>query len=1190
MGLWVTAQVELPEEVISAKEEGRLVLFVGAGVSRNPPTNQPSFEELVDEIQKEMGIDFPREENEPPDQFLGRIERDHKIDVHSSSKRIIDQRGSSPNQLHRDLIRLFPKREDVRIVTTNFDNCLTVVLKDEFPDSDIYYAPALPLGDQFSGLVYLHGCVGKESSRLVLTDRDFGKAYLTEGWASQFLVQLFQSEYLVLFIGYSCKDIVFSYLARALPPVSKRKRFAFARKNHEEEAHWESHNIEVIPYPSPEGCEHEALVNAINAWGNLSKMDLFSHANRIKTMIGKPQMSDPEEESFLVQCLRDPAKARLFTEYASTPEWLKWVEEKGFLKNLFDPKRNLDEVDHVLADWFAKNFVSSRSKDGLALVGRNGLNLHLYFAGSILQHLLGSEKRESMPQWLELVMQSVSPPSFEVPDHQKGLNSLLSVLLQSIRVPGEEESAFLLFEYLTRPYIFISSWDGELEVSILGDTYFLDESWKKIFRPNIDKFALRLIPVITRNMEFATFLWQAWRGKQSAYDPIGFSRQAIEEHEQDKFKHEFKFILLVFDILIDAARDTIEFLIEHYPIIARAIIELWSSSPSTVLKRVAIYGLGKYQGLHLDQKLNWLIEKRLLSVPGTKHEIFQLFKETYGKASEETREKVLIEAEQAINSLPQDLSQETKDYELYNLLLWLLDCVPDSACTKVRLDQIKKAHPDFEPREHPDFGLYWKVGFVPDLSPKSYKELTQTSPKEILPFLLEFQEKDPLKPNRRELLNELERAVSISPQWRIDLPYELVKIEEFQTDLWERIFRGWRKANEVSAEEWGKILELLEKNPELYRHALAISYLLDFGISNSTSSIPPSLHKKALSLSEKLWKAVDGDILGCGDWVREAINHPGGVIVDFWVKLLAKELQESGERNKGLPKEYRELFGEVIGESTIRAQMGRVILLGQLNFIFSIDEDWAVEKLIPLLDWDRSQSAVQAWHGFLGYGRVNEGLFPYLIPHYEKAIEPLPREPKEFREKLIKHLAEIALMNGVDPLKQGWLKKFLLKVDSNERKGFAAHLRVALENLPEKYRIQIWSNRLKKYWDERIKGIPIKLEPDEVLEMIEWIFPLQNIATEVVQLICSSPVPSQVDLVFFHRLKKTDLPEREPDAIGDLLLQLAPCSPQLVWADMLEIVKRLIQNSAPKEKTRKICEALVNRGCTEALKIFQDSN
>lgn len=51
----------------------------------------------------------------------------------------------------------------------------------------------------------------------MLTDSDFGRAYLTEGWAPIFLHKLFE-RYAALFIGYSHKDPIKNYLGRGLPP------------------------------------------------------------------------------------------------------------------------------------------------------------------------------------------------------------------------------------------------------------------------------------------------------------------------------------------------------------------------------------------------------------------------------------------------------------------------------------------------------------------------------------------------------------------------------------------------------------------------------------------------------------------------------------------------------------------------------------------------------------------------------------------------------------------------------------------------------------------------------------------------------------------------------------------------------------------------------------------------------------
>ena len=60
---------------------------------------------------------------------------------------------------------------------------------------------------------------------MVLTDADFGRAYLTEGWARRFLVELFR-QFTVLFVGYGHNDTVMNYLARALPESDVAKRFA----------------------------------------------------------------------------------------------------------------------------------------------------------------------------------------------------------------------------------------------------------------------------------------------------------------------------------------------------------------------------------------------------------------------------------------------------------------------------------------------------------------------------------------------------------------------------------------------------------------------------------------------------------------------------------------------------------------------------------------------------------------------------------------------------------------------------------------------------------------------------------------------------------------------------------------------------------------------------------------------------
>jgi SIR2-like domain len=72
----------------------------------------------------------------------------------------------------------------VRLVTTNFDNHFAAAAAEMWAgeNPEIFAAPALPIGGDFLGLVHLHGSVTtRDPRRMVLTDVDFGKAYLTEG-------------------------------------------------------------------------------------------------------------------------------------------------------------------------------------------------------------------------------------------------------------------------------------------------------------------------------------------------------------------------------------------------------------------------------------------------------------------------------------------------------------------------------------------------------------------------------------------------------------------------------------------------------------------------------------------------------------------------------------------------------------------------------------------------------------------------------------------------------------------------------------------------------------------------------------------------------------------------------------------------------------------------------------------------
>src|SRR4051794_299862 len=100
--VWIS-RVDLPEDLIRAAQRGSLVLFVGAGASRDAPAGLPGFPGLTAQIAAEAGVQpF---EGESSDSFLGRID-DADVDVHERVRAHLDVPGSLPNALHEAIIEL----------------------------------------------------------------------------------------------------------------------------------------------------------------------------------------------------------------------------------------------------------------------------------------------------------------------------------------------------------------------------------------------------------------------------------------------------------------------------------------------------------------------------------------------------------------------------------------------------------------------------------------------------------------------------------------------------------------------------------------------------------------------------------------------------------------------------------------------------------------------------------------------------------------------------------------------------------------------------------------------------------------------------------------------------------------------------------------------------------------------------
>jgi hypothetical protein len=351
-------EIDFPEDLIDAQNSGNLVIFAGAGVSRNRLSGLPDFGELAKEIAKATSI--KRNSSEPIDRFLGRL-ADKGVKVTDLVCKILDKPTSKPNQLHRDILTLCTSGNNTKLVTTNIDQYFSTAAIQLKKEVRQYYAPALPPGNDFNGIVYLHGCTAQsDKHHIVLTDTDFGRAYLTQGWARHFVCDLFMnSNLVVLFIGYSLSDPPIYYISRALAQSKTNERlFILTPALNREE--WKSRGLQPVIYNHAGGKDkHIALKNALNKWAEFSKMDILEHVNRIKDITSSGFTTDPEAEDYIQFTLRKTELTQHFVKYALDSRWLKWVDDKGIINSLFEPCAIIqtNSVAYQLSNWISKKFV-----------------------------------------------------------------------------------------------------------------------------------------------------------------------------------------------------------------------------------------------------------------------------------------------------------------------------------------------------------------------------------------------------------------------------------------------------------------------------------------------------------------------------------------------------------------------------------------------------------------------------------------------------------------------------------------------------------------------------------------------------------------------------------------------------------------------------------------------------------------
>lgn len=406
----------IPDELISAQRQGKVVFFCGAGVS--VPAKLPKFLELARNVMFNLGVspnsnptlasqlDQVLEALKPREKpyqlpfsldqtfYLLQQEYGREAVVHEVMEEVRVKRTAN-TEGHKVILRLAKNAKgNPQVVTTNFD------LLFQYADSSVrsYVPPAMPAlgnGEKIEGVVYLHGKwhdtsgLYRVQQNIIISSADFGRAYLAEGWASSFIKELARHHVIVL-LGYSADDPPVRYLLEGLHAQSgsiSPKIYSFSQGTEEEVGqNWRHRGVTGISFPT-----FPALWTSLGMWADFSDNTKAWYQATVEMAQSRPSSLKAYQRGQVAFLVSTIDGARVFADAVPPPpaEWLcvfdsRLRNRRPFRNSYIDDEEfyssqeyfGLDDDVYIASDSEeleirGRDFLSDLSSDnvGRALVG-----------------------------------------------------------------------------------------------------------------------------------------------------------------------------------------------------------------------------------------------------------------------------------------------------------------------------------------------------------------------------------------------------------------------------------------------------------------------------------------------------------------------------------------------------------------------------------------------------------------------------------------------------------------------------------------------------------------------------------------------------------------------------------------------------------------------------------------------------
>ncbi|HDR3925615.1 TPA: SIR2 family protein, partial [Bacillus anthracis] len=366
------------EDIIKAAKTGNLIIFVGAGISML--LGLPSWKGYAQEI-----LEDAIEKGVIDSELYEKLKEEDPKKILTICKMLFDEKEIIPKSANE--IFKFEKNEEYKAIyeklysmnaiyiTTNYDECLDVLTTPQSDNEKVSNSMDLSeenkLTEQSSetkvfidhtelleaelkngNVIHIHGSVKKEESMLV-TVQDYLERYGTISKQSHpevsvFLDQVFNSNYVVLFMGYGLEEFeILEYmLSKTKNPSHTISHYMLFSENEENpqmtnlyKKYYSNFGVELIPFNIYKN-KYDNLIPIIDEWSKVlgevsGERDFISKTISIDNVMKCDDTAfEVRSRSVIKEIGKSESLALYFFKEVNGKRWLKKLANAGF----FDPE------------------------------------------------------------------------------------------------------------------------------------------------------------------------------------------------------------------------------------------------------------------------------------------------------------------------------------------------------------------------------------------------------------------------------------------------------------------------------------------------------------------------------------------------------------------------------------------------------------------------------------------------------------------------------------------------------------------------------------------------------------------------------------------------------------------------------------------------------------------------------------